>query len=34
MEKRVRENQFKSVREKVMLRRRFNAKKEEILRKA
>jgi predicted nucleotidyltransferase len=34
MEKRIRENQFKSVREKVMLRRRFNAKKEEILRKA
>ncbi|AIJ04978.1 hypothetical protein JH146_0127 [Methanocaldococcus bathoardescens] len=31
MEKRIRENQFKSVREKVMLRRRFNAKKEEIL---
>ena len=30
-EKRIRENQFKSVREKVMLRRRFNAKKEEIL---
>ena len=34
MEKRIRENQFKSVREKVMLRRRFNAEKEEILRKA
>ena len=32
-EKRIRENQFKSVREKVMLRRRFNAKKDEILRK-
>jgi len=31
MEKRIRENQFNSVREKVMLRRRFNAKKEEIL---
>ena len=32
-ENRIRENQFKSVREKVMLRRRFNAKKDEILRK-
>ncbi|WP_423792185.1 nucleotidyltransferase domain-containing protein [Methanocaldococcus indicus] len=31
MEKRIKENQFNSVKEKVMLRRRFNAKKEKIL---
>nr|WP_245527601.1 nucleotidyltransferase domain-containing protein [Methanotorris igneus] len=30
MEKRIRENQFESVREKVFLRRRFNGKKKEI----
>lgn len=31
MEKRIKENQFKSVREKSSLRRRFNGKKKEIL---